>query len=144
MVSAPVAGTTAATSFTVDSDTQITATTPAHDAGLVGVSVTTPGGTSTVPGLFTYTAPLPVPPVIALVLPATGPPSGGTIVTITGVGFSGATAVTFGGTPAASFNVDSDVQITATTPAHALGPVDVLVTTPAGTSLLPGLFAYLF
>jgi hypothetical protein len=106
--------------------------------------VTTPAGTSTAPGLFSYTPLEPLPPVIALVLPAIGPPSGGTVVTITGLGFSGATAVTFGGTPAASFDVDSDTQITATTPAHALGPVDVLVTTPAGTSLLPGLFTYLF
>ncbi|GAB3243448.1 IPT/TIG domain-containing protein [Nocardioides dilutus] len=133
---------TAATSFTVDSDTSISATTPAHAAGPVAVSVTTPVDTSTVPGLFTYLE-LPAAPVVVLVLPATGPPSGGTAVTITGTGFTGATAVEFGGTAATSFTVDSDTSISATTPAHALGPVSVSVTTPGGTSTVPGLFTYL-
>lgn len=135
-------GGTAATSFTVDSDIQITATTPAHAAGLVAVSVTTPVDTSTVPGLFTYVAGPPV-PVVLLVAPPIGPPAGGTSVTITGTGFTGATAVSFGGTPATSYVVDSDMQITATTPAHAMGAVDVTVTTPGGTSPIPGLFTYL-
>ena len=39
-------GNTAATSFTVDSDTQITATAPAEAAGTVDITVTTAGGTS--------------------------------------------------------------------------------------------------
>jgi hypothetical protein len=134
-------GGTAATTFSVSSDTSISATTPAHDAGLVSVSVTTPGGTSTVAGLFTYT-PLPPPePVVVLVTPATGSTAGGTEVTITGTGFTGATAVSFGGT-AATFTVDSDTSISATTPAHAAGLVSVSVTTPAGTSTVAGLFTY--
>lgn len=136
-------GGTAATSFTVESDTSISAVTPAHAAGLVDVAVTTPAGTSAVPGLFTYT-PLPaLPPVVVLVLPPIGSPAGGTAVTITGTGFSGATAVSFGGTPATSFSVDSDLSISAVAPAHALGPVTVSVTTPQGTSAVPGLFVYL-
>lgn len=135
-------GGTAATSFAVDSDLQITATTPAHAAGIVDVAVTTPAGTSTVPGLFTYN-PLPSPPLVVLVTPPIGSPAGGTSVTITGTGFTGATAVSFGGTAATSFDVVTDTQITAVTPAHALGPVLVSVTTPGGTSAVPGLFAYL-
>jgi hypothetical protein len=131
-----------AATFTVDSDTSISATTPAHAAGPVAVSVTTPLGTSTVPGLFTY-LPLPPIPLVVLVTPPVGSSAGGTAVTITGTGLTGATAVLFGGTAATSFTVDSDIQITATTPAHAAGPVDVAVTTPGGTSTLPGLFAYL-
>jgi len=68
------------------------------------------------------------------VSPNTGSTSGGTTVTITGTGFTGVTtAVTFGGT-AASFTVNSLTQITATTPAHAAGTVDVTVTTGAGTA----------
>ena len=63
-------------------------------------------------------------------------------MTITGTGFTGATAVSFGGTPATSFTVDSDLSISATTPPHALGPVVVAVTTPAGTSAVPVLFLY--
>jgi len=40
-------------------------------------------------------------------------------VTITGARFTDATAVTFGATPAASFTVDSDTQITAVSPPFA-------------------------
>ena len=74
------------------------------------------------------------PPEISAVAPTSGPTTGGTSVTITGSGFTGAIAVSFGGTPATSPHVASDTQITATSPAHAAGPVDVTVTTPAGTS----------
>ena len=65
-----------------------------------------------------------------------GPTAGGTTVVITGHGFSGAAAVTFGAVPASSFNVDSPTQITATSPpqAAATGPVDIAITTPAGNS----------
>ena len=68
-------GATAATSFSVDSDTQITAVSPAGVAGTVGVTVTGPGGTSTVNLLdhFTYQAPAPPPPT-PLPPPAPPPP----------------------------------------------------------------------
>ncbi len=69
------------------------------------------------------------------VSPGSGPVSGGTSVTITGSGFTGATAVNFGATAASSFTVNSDTSITATAPAAtAVGPVDVTITTPSGTS----------
>jgi hypothetical protein len=69
------------------------------------------------------------------VSPGSGPVSGGTSVAITGSGFTGATAVNFGATAASSFTVNSDTSITATAPAaSAVGPVDVTVTTPSGTS----------
>jgi hypothetical protein len=135
-------GGTAGTSIVVSSDTSITATTPAHAAGPVAVSVTTPVGTSSVPGLFTYLPAPPLPPVVVLVAPLTGPITGGTAVTITGTGFSGATAVAFDGVAATDVVVSSDTSITATTPAHAAGLVAVSVTTPAGTSTVPGLFTY--
>jgi len=63
-----------------------------------------------------------------------GPVTGGTQVIIQGVGFNGTSSVRFGATPAASFTIDSDTQITATSPAHAAGKVNVIVTSPAGTS----------
>lgn len=50
-------GGTAAASFTVVSDTQITATTPAGLAGPVAIAVTTASGTDTEAGAFTYEAP---------------------------------------------------------------------------------------
>jgi len=69
--------------------------------------------------------------------PSRGARAGGTVVTITGTGFTGATAVSFGGA-AAVFTVNSDTSITATTPAHATGPFDVTVTTAGGTSAATG------
>jgi hypothetical protein len=44
----------AATSFTVNSDTQITAVTPAHAAGTVTITVTTPAGSAESASGFTY------------------------------------------------------------------------------------------
>jgi hypothetical protein len=125
-------GGTAATSFTVDNANQITATVPAHAAGTVDVTVTTVGGTSSTGAgdQYSYVAA----PTVTAVSPALGPTSGGTSVTITGTNFTGATAVSFGATPAASFTVDNAGQISATTPAHAAGVVDVTVTTAGGTS----------
>ena len=73
-------------------------------------------------------------PQVTALSPANGPAIGGTVVTITGLNFTGTTAVTFGALPAASFSVDSDTQITATSPAAILGIVDVRVITPDGAS----------
>lgn len=66
--------------------------------------------------------------------PNTGSTLGGTSVTITGSGFTGATGVSFGGTPATSFTIVSANQITATAPARGVGVADVIVTTPNGVS----------
>ncbi len=71
--------------------------------------------------------------IVDSIAPSNGPPPGGTTVTITGLFFTGATAVHFGGTTAASFTFVSDTQISAVSPAGA-GTVDVTVTTPNGTS----------
>ena len=73
------------------------------------------------------------PPAISNVNPNSGPAAGGTGVTITGSNFSGAFAVTFGSTPAASFSVISPGQINATSPAGT-GTVDIRVTTSGGPS----------
>src|SRR5689334_7721286 len=73
-------------------------------------------------------------PTVTSVTPNGGPTTGGRTVTILGTASTGATAVKFGGTAATSYSVVSATQITAVTPAHALGTVDVLVTTPGGTN----------
>ena len=57
----------------------------------------------------------------------------GSSVTILGRNLGGATSVTFGGTAAVSFTVQSDGAIVATVPAGALTG-HVVVTTPAGAA----------
>jgi predicted esterase len=75
------------------------------------------------------------PPVVSAVAPAAGPLSGGTVVTLTGSGFTAATAVSFGGAAATPLTVVSDTELRVTSPAtSAAGGVYVRVTTPAGTS----------
>ena len=126
-------GATNASSFTINNDGQITATAPAG-TGTQNVTVTTGLGTSanTAADDFTY-YPL---PTITSISPAGGPTAGGTSVTITGTNFSGlsgAAAVRFGATNAASYTVNSATSITATAPAGT-GSQDVRVTTPGGTT----------
>jgi hypothetical protein len=82
-----------------------------------------------------FNADIQPPPAIEYLAPVKGPVTGRTEVSITGSDFSGATAVSFGAVPAASFVVDSDTEITAfSPPSSAPGPVPVSVTTPAGVA----------
>ena len=74
-------------------------------------------------------------PRIAGISPTSGPAAGGTTVVITGTGFTSASAVDFGGTPAASYSVTDDTSITAVSPAVGAGTVDLTVTTAGGPSL---------
>jgi hypothetical protein len=74
------------------------------------------------------------PPRLTSISVTIGPATGGTTVTIAGTGFTAATAVSFGDTPAASFTVDADSLITAVSPVASAGTVDVTVTTAGGTS----------
>ena len=63
-----------------------------------------------------------------------GTDAGGSTVTITGSGFSGASAVDFGSTPATSFTVNSSTSITAVSPPGTDGTVDVNVVNGGATS----------
>ena len=120
-------------------DTEITVTSPAHAAGAVNVVVTTPGGSSINAVTFTYEAP--PAPAFDTLSPATGPTTGGTSVTIYGINFLGASSVTFGGTAATIVSV-TGTEITVTSPAHAAGEVNVVVTTPGGSSTDVPTFTY--
>ncbi|NVI85585.1 putative Ig domain-containing protein, partial [Janthinobacterium sp. BJB401] len=127
---------------TVVNATTMTATSPAGSAGTVNVTVTASGGTSATGAAnqFTY---IPAPTVTSI-SPTAGPTAGGGSVIITGTGFTGATAVTFGATPATGFTVNSATQITATAPAGSSGTVDVRVTTAGGTSATSGADQFTF
>jgi hypothetical protein len=132
-------GGVAATGITVVNATTITATAPAHAAGAVDVVVVTPfGGSGTGTGLYTYVAP----PAVTGVAPDSGPTAGGQSVTITGTNFTGASSVTFGGAAATAFVVVNATTITATTPAHAAGTVDIVVTGFGGSGTGVGLYTY--
>ncbi len=127
-------GTLAAASYTIVSGASITAISPAQAAGLVDVTVTTPIGTSalTQADQFTYEPA----PVVTSLSPVAGALLGGTVVTISGSGLTGASSVKFGSVAAASYSVVSATSITATTPAQLAGTVDVTVTTPVATSAI--------
>jgi glucose/arabinose dehydrogenase len=128
-----VFGTVPATSYTVDSDTQITAVSPAQPAGVRDVYVTTPAGTSAQASADTFSYKASAPAIVRLA-PSSGPTRGGTTVNITGRGFTGATNVVFGTVPATRYTVDSDTQITAVSPAQPARARPIRVTTAAGTS----------
>jgi IPT/TIG domain len=139
--------------YTMISSTQLTVDMPAEAAGVVDITVTGTGGTSTKSSADTYVyAPV---PTITGVSPQFGPTVGGNTVVITGTGFkssnspnadfttgrvsNGTTNVTATPCPttpsAPCYNVDSATQITAEDfPPHAAGAIDITVTTPGGSS----------
>ncbi len=123
--------TTAATSFVINNDGQITATVPSG-ATSGQVSVTNGSGTGTSASSFTV---IPPPSVTSF-----NPTSGlvGASVVISGSAFTGATSVSFNGT-SAGYTVNNDGQITATVPAAATSG-SISVTTTAGTGTSSGSF----
>ena len=73
-------------------------------------------------------------PSITSVSPSSGPTTGGTSVTITGTGFTSGQdpfTVTFGSTSVTGTRIDN-THLSATTPAHAAGAVNVTVTDKGG------------
>jgi hypothetical protein len=128
-------GTTLAPGFTC-SATQCTVNSPPGTPGsVVDVTVTTPGGISahSPADLFTYGAGAAA-PVVRGISPNSGPSTGGTVVTITGSGFAGATEVDFGDPPAT--NVSCTSTECAATSTAGTGTVAVTVKGPGGTSVL--------
>jgi hypothetical protein len=127
-------GTSAASSFMVNNSGSIAAVAPAG-SGSVDVTVTTSAGTSatSIADRYTFTSSTSG-PTVSSVSPAGGPTVGGSTVTITGSGFTGAIYVMFGGAFAPAFTVNSDTLITATVPPDSTGTVDVTVATANGTS----------
>src|SRR5258707_2573072 len=96
-----------AQSFTINQDTMINAIVGNGASGYI--SVWASGGVDSLAG-FTF-FPAATGPAIRTFTPGSGGP--GTVVTIYGLRFTGATAVRFGGTAAPSFTVGSEPGITA-------------------------------
>jgi uncharacterized repeat protein (TIGR03803 family) len=115
---------TGSTTFTVVSDTYITAKVPVN--GMTGsVTVTTPTGTLTSNTKFK------VIPTLTSFSPTTG--TVGTPVVLIGTALSQTSKVTFGGVKATSLAVNSATKVTAIVPVGAKTG-KIVVTTPGGTA----------
>jgi len=113
--------------ITANTPTAVTVTSPSG-SGTVGVTVTTPGGTSN-PLPFYYVGA----PFKATLSADSGPTAGGNTVTISGTGLSTATNVAFGANNATP-SVVSDSLISVVVPAGTAGSVGVTVTTAGGSN----------
>ncbi len=131
---------TPATSFEVVDSTMISVIAPPHSAGDTNITVTTESDTSQ--SVATYTYQLPVQPTVTAIAPTTGPPEGGTLVTLTGTEFRDIISVTIGGVLAIDEYVTSDTTLNFTVPAGNVGTVDVVLTTEGGTATLSNAFTY--
>jgi len=107
--------------------------------GLSALSVLAASGCSDSPAAPT---PTPTGPAVRSISPSTGTTFGGTAVTITGQRFAAGATVTIGGAPATNVVVEDASTVKATTPAHAAGSVEVIVTQSNGASTLPQAFAF--
>lgn len=111
----------------------VAAVSPAHTPGTVAIRITTAEGATEVGQSCEFTF-LAVPTVTG-VTPTSGTTGGGTPVIISGTGLDRVTAVFFGDSPAAEFLYDPGTgTITAMTPAHAAGQVQIMVKSEGGTS----------
>jgi hypothetical protein len=83
-------------------------------------------------------------PVVSAVSPRQGPVGGGNWVVVTGQGFAGLSAITFGASSTVNFSVESPVRLKVRAPAHGAGTVDIVVTGRAGRSNISTLDRYTF
>ena len=83
----------------------------------------------------------PAAPTVTSVTPNNGDVAGGTSVSVGGTNLTGASVLTIGGNTA-TIGAVTPTTIATTTPAHAVGAVNVVVTTPGGMGTGPGLFTY--
>jgi hypothetical protein len=124
-------------SVSVSTASSATVVTPPHSAGAVNVTLTNPdGGTDTLPLAFTYEAAQApeTEPVITSVSPASGPSSGGSLVTLSGAAFQAGATVRFGQL-AGTVRSLTPTSIAVTSPAGNAGPVPITVTNPDGGSI---------
>jgi uncharacterized repeat protein (TIGR01451 family) len=126
-----------AQSFSIVSPIRIDCVSPIGSGLGRAVQVSTPGGNAS--GVWNYHDA----PTLTSVAPNPGTTQGGVVVTLTGSNMpgSGLTGVTFGGVAGTSVT-GAGGTATATTPAHAAGDVNVVVTTPGGQAILNNGYTY--
>ena len=112
--------------------------TPSHMMGRVDVTVVRKGSAVAI-GTYTYADTNAI--TLSSIDPTSGSIRGCEAVNLTGSGFADGVRVAFGVVPAAAVKVNSPNSITALTPAHAKGKVDVLVTL-GNAARLAGAYSY--
>jgi hypothetical protein len=151
----PCPGSPVSACFTVTSAGSITVKElPSDSAGTVDITVTTAGGTSATTANDQYVY-VPAPTVTG-VSPSDGPAAGGNGITVTGTDFEGAgfaaSDVLVGLTDISTqcpgnpcFNLVSSTTITIPSmPSHAVGTLDITVTSPGGTSATSASDEYIY
>ena len=137
MPNAPSAGSTTGFSYMQTADANQIAWNPDVTSAGVAVQPTSTQGASDVSSSVALLmgATSSIAPTVTAVSPSSGPPAGGTSVTVTGTNLTGATAVDFGLNAGTNVSVNGGgTSLTVTSPAGSAGTVDITVTTPDGTS----------
>lgn len=80
-------------------------------------------------------------PTVTALRPASGSTAGGSTLTLDGTGLDTVTSAAFDGT-AATIVAATPTALTVTTPAHAVGLVDVVIANPDGPTTASAAFAY--
>lgn len=140
-----------ASSISVVNSRLVTAVTPPHAEGWVRVTVLSDGTEDSLDPVldpqdptdrlegFRYVVPV---VQVSSVEPASGPITGGTMVTIRGTMLPRDAGVTFGGTSATQVTYINDQLITAIVPPGQEGAVDVTLVYPGGQVVVPNGFTY--
>jgi hypothetical protein len=81
-------------------------------------------------------------PLISVISPSFGLPSGGTTVTLTGAGYTASTTVSLGGAACMNVRLVDTATLICTNGAHAAGAVDVVVTVNGISETAPAAYAY--
>ncbi|MGM0575638.1 MAG: IPT/TIG domain-containing protein [Myxococcota bacterium] len=134
-------GETQAEVLSTDADTRtLVVRAPAGEPGAADVRVTSPYEEVVLEDAWTWEAASAL--SVTNVSPASGPPSGGTGVTIEGQGLDDQTSVRIGALPAGDVTLQADGTLEATTPPGGPGAADVRVLRAGEEAVLPGAFTY--
>ncbi len=135
----------AASDVQVVNGTTLTARTPAHSAGTVGVRLGTRFGTATIASSYTYysSGQIASMPEVLSIFPTSGRKGGGTVVTVNGNNYTPETTVRFAGQPSMVRYINPNI-IEAVTPASATtGQAEVVISNGANLEATPaGGFTY--
>lgn len=120
------------TNLSVVNDYQLTIVSPPNPAGTVAVYVINPvysAGSSDANTVFRYEIPV---PRLTGVSPESGPVDGGTVVTLTGSGFTGTRKVLFGEKPGTGLTVIDDSRLTVISPPSRPGSFPISISNAYG------------